>query len=287
MAEADSTGTTVVDSIEEGLDLGADLDSSMTAESPTADSTTAQDAGTPDFDPSSVDIGKADPESLPEPYRKAQEWAKNRERELQGVMTRSTQETADLRRQLDHLQATVNTQAAPPAAAPAADPLEALRARLGEDAPAVDVVSDIIKAVTGDQAAASQSQAQELATLKEAVTALAQSMVSTQTAGMSQQVAEARAAYGETLDQYGPQIAALIKVENPATRQAYTVMEAADLVSGKAMAKSQELQHVERQVRSDASNATALPGAVGAANSDNGELTPSQLTAGLQKLGFE
>lgn len=290
MAEADSTGTPVADSADEGIDFGADLASDLEAEPPAADSTTAHSAGTPGFDPSNVDIGKADPESLPEPYRKAQEWAKQRERELQGVMTRSTQETADLRRQLGQLQETLNTQqiAAAVANAPAAaDPLEALRARLGPDAAAVDVVQDIIKAVTGDTQAQAQMHGEELATLKNAVTTLAQSMVSSQSAGLSQQVTDAREAYGNQLDQYAPQIKALIQVENPATNQAYTVLEAANLVSGKAIEKSQELQTVERQVRSDASNQTALRGAVGAANSDNGELSPSQLTAGLKSLGFE
>ena len=288
MAEADSNGTPVIDSdsdADTGFDFAADLAADARTESSTTDSTPSRDAGTPDFDPSAVDIGTAAPESLPEPYRKAQEWAKNRERELQGVMTRSTQETADLRRQMANLQTSVNAQQQ--AAVPAQDPLADLRQRLGEDAGAVDVVSDIVKAVSSDTSQAQQSQAQQLQMLQQAVAAMAQSMVSEQSTGLNQQVVEARAVYGGELDGYADQIKALISVRNPATQAGYTVKEAYELVSGKAAAKSQELSQTERQVRSDASHQTALSGAVGAANSGDGELSPTQLQAGLRKLGFE
>lgn len=287
--EADSAGTTT-DASENDFDLGSDLSTDITSEPTTVDSTSSPDAGTTGFDPNAVDFGTADPETLPPPYREAQTWAKNREKELQGDYTRKTQELADYRRQVEGLQASLaqNQQIAANAAAatapPAPDPLQDLRMRLGEDSGAVDIVSDIVKANIGN---AVESNASKLSQLEQAVTTMAQHMVGNSTAGINQQVAEAREAYGADLDNYAGQIKALISVPNPATNEAYTVKEAFELVSGKAAVKSQELAAGERQVRSDASQRTALPGVVGAANADDGELTPSQLTAGLKQLGFE
>ena len=297
--EADSTGTPNADS-DPGFDLGADLETSIAAppeptseptatdSTPSTDGRPSADAGTTDFDPRTVDFATADPESLPEPYREAQSWAKNRERELQADYTRKTQELADFRRQIEQLQESLTRQqTAAPTAAPAADALAELRQRLGEDAPAIDVVQDIVKAMnagTQDQAEASTKQLTELQTT---VQALAQAMVSQQSNGLNQQVLEAREAYGTALDGYADQIKALIQVPNLVTGQHYTVKEAFEVVSGKAQKKSQELASSERQVRSDASQHTALHGAVGAANTDDGDLTPAQLHAGLKQLGFE
>jgi chromosome segregation ATPase len=285
MAEADSTGTTVTDS-DDGFDLAADLEIDAREESSVADSTTVvRNAGTPDFDPNTVDIGRADPESLPAPYRKAQEWAKRRERELQGDYTRKTTEVADQRREVADLQKSL--LAAQPAQQPASDPLAELKYRMGEDAPAIDVVRDIVQAVNADATAQQESHQTKIDQLTDVVTRLAQSVVANQTSGVNQQVHEAREVYGDALEQYADQIKALIHVPNPATQQQYTVKEAFELVSGKAAVKSQELQTTEERVRSDASRRTALNGAVGAADTDSGELSPSQLQAGLRQLGFE
>lgn len=291
--EADSTGTTEVAS-DDGFDLGADLETiaSTPSTEPTAtDSTSpAPDAGTSDFDPNKVDFGTADPETLPAHYREAQEWAQKRERELQGDYTRKSQENAEYRRQLDSLQATIAQQqaAANTAGRPAAtDPLAELRRRLGDDAPAIEVVQDIVKAVNVGAEAQQQAQSKQLTDLQTTVQALTQVMSATQNDGLNQQVLEAREAYGGQLEGYASQIKALINVPNPVTRKAYTVKEAFELVSGKAMTKSQELAATDRQIRSDASNRTALQGAVGAANTDGGDLSAAQLTAGLKQLGFE
>ena len=281
--EADSTGTTEAAS-DEGFDLAADLEAPA-ASNPTESSAAASGAGTTDFDPNTVDFGKADPESLPAPYREAQTWAKNRERELQGDYTRKSQENADYRRQLEQVQVQLAAQqqnATSPTAT--ADPLEGLRRRLGEDAGAVDVVQDIVKAINGNKQEATSA---EVAQLKSAMATMAQHFVSNQSAGLNQQVVEAREAYGASLDSYAHQIKALINVPNPVTNQAYTVTEAYELLSGKAASKSQELQKTDRQFRSDASQRTALAGAVGAANTDGGDLSAAQLTAGLKQLGFE
>lgn len=284
--EADSAGTSAAAS-DEGFDLGADLEESATipaTESSASDSYT----GTTDFDPSKVDFGTADPESLPVPYRDAQAWAKTRERELQGDYTRKTQELADYRRQVEQAALSMQQTAATAAPqSPAADPLAELRRRLGDDASAVDVVQDIVTAVNADSTAQQQTHQQQLGQLQTAVQALTHVMVNNQSSGMNQQVAEAREAYGDKLDTYADHIKALVQVQNHATRQPFTVKEAFELASGLAQAKSQELQATERQVRSDASHRTALNGAVGAANTDDGDLSPEQLRAGLQRLGFE
>lgn len=289
--EADSTGTTEAVS-DEGFDLGADLEESATAtstESPATDSTSA-DAGTPDFDPNTVDIGTADPESLPASYRDAQSWAQKRERELQADYTRKTQAAADYRRQLETLQTQLATQQAQQSAngQPAkADPLADLRQRLGEDGAAVDTVSEIVKAVNADASAQQATHQQQLANLQTHVQALTQVMSANQTSGLNQQVVEAREAYGNQLDAYADQIKALLPVSNPVTKQAYTVKEAFEVLAGKAQEKSQELAATDRQIRSDASNRTAINGAVGAANTDGGDLSAAQLQAGLKALGFE
>ena len=285
--EADSAGTSAAAS-DEGFDLGADLEESATipaTESSASDSHT----GTTDFDPNKVDFGTADPESLPVPYRDAQAWAKARERELQGDYTRKTQELADYRRQVEQASLSVQQSAAAAAApqSPAADPLAELRRRLGDDASAVDVVQDIVTAVNADSTAQQQTHQEQLGQLQTAVQALTHAMVNNQSSGMNQQVTEAREAYGDKLDAYADHIKALVQVQNHATRQPFTVKEAFELASGLAQAKSQELQDTERQVRSDASHRTALNGAVGAANSDTGDLSPEQLQAGLKRLGFE
>ncbi len=192
-----------------------------------------------------------------------------------------------MRRRLESLMAKANQQPQTTPQTPAqpeADPLADLRRRLGEDAGAVDVVQDIIKAVQGGH---QEATATELQQLKEAVAVLAQNTVATQSQGLNQQVAEAREAYGSELEAYAPQIKALIGVQNQATHRPYTVKEAFELVSGKAAAKSQELAATERQVRSDASTRTALNGVVGADITDDGELSPGQLADGLKRLGFE
>jgi hypothetical protein len=283
MAEADSNGTPAHVS-DEDFDLGADLAVDIQSEPTNADSP-SDSAGTPDFNPDAVDRNGANSESISDANQKGPDWLKEREKELQAVMTRRTQEAAsekqryeDLREQLLHSQATNQTAQAAPV-----DPLQDLRQRLGEDASAVDVVQDIVKAVTGNSA---ETQAAELSQLKSAVTTLAQLMAQNQTAGVSKQVAEARAAYPD-LDAYADQIKALVPVTNPATQQPYTVTEAYELVTGLSATKSQNLQNAERQVRSDASRQTALKGAVGAANSEDGELSSAQLHAGLRQLGFE
>ena len=290
MAEADSNVTTVIDSdADPGFDFAADLAVDARTESSTTDSTPSRDAGTPDFDPNTVDIGRADPESLPAPYRKAQEWAKKRERELQGDYTRKTTEVADERRQVAEMQQNLMhaQNAQQTASAPPPDPLAELKYRMGEDAPAIDVVRDIVQAVNADATAQQESHQTKIDQLTEVVTRLAQSVVASQESGVSQQVNEAREAYGDAIDPYAHQIKALVQVPNPATQQQYTVKEAFELVSGKAAVKSQELQTAETRVRSDASRRTASNGAVGAADTDSGELSPSQLQAGLRQLGFE
>ena len=85
------------------------------------------------------------------------------------------------------------------------------------------------------------------------------------------------------IDNFKDHIAALGKVNNPATGKKYSAEESYKMVKGIAISESQALDNRHRQTRRQP---TTTPPATTATGNGNGQLSDNELTAAMNELGF-
>lgn len=285
MADED-TGLLVEDAApsrtdDSGFDLGADIE-----ESGEQDASPASTDSHSEFDPNSVDLLRTDPSKLPPEYRRAQQLAK----QFQADYTRKSQELAEMRRQIQEQsqRPNGNTELAKAIErlAPKEDKYEDLRARIpAEDQQAIDIVREIVKRETAEQQLPSQYM-DELAQVKQTLTAIAQYVQQQRVTQAAAQLQEAVGRFGEeNLQRIAQPLSALVRSPNPATGRPYTVSEAAELLLGKTQAKAEQMRETDRVERVRAKRAAS--GATGVKAEGKSELTDSEVLAALREAGFE
>ena len=277
-------GTTAAESADEtAFDLGGDLDEDLSSpERPalaapeTASRTTEPEPHAP------LDLNTTEIEKLP---AELQQMA----RELKGDHTRKTQAVAELVRQsqardqsvttreqalLDRLQSGDKSED---------DPFAALRSSLTEEeARGLDIVDQVVAAKHGKIV---EEMGERLNQQQGLLQKLALAVIQQASTGANAAAATARQQYPD-IDQYKDQVNALTAVRNPATGQAYTPVQAYELVTGRAQARSVDLATSDLDTRLSSARATTAT-STAAADSGTGELNSNELSQGLKSLGFE
>ena len=289
--EADAVGSGDIPSdgttSDQGDSLGADLfgdDAPQSEPAPSANGTSA------DFDPNAVDIRRTKLEEIPEAHRQYFEPAYKALKDLESGFTKRDQD-------LQAAQAAAQTQeqewrdrlqslAQPPQPTEA----EQLEQRLSdtnlthEQREGVDVVRNIVRSETAPM----QEALSRISGIEAIVQQWQQQTQAQQQEALATDIADARGEYGEDVENYGQQIAALIDIVNPATRQNYTVRQAYELVTGKAQQVADNARSTDKQVRARQKNQITSPTGTPVVGHDGeSNLSTAETRAELEALGFE
>ena len=145
----------------------------------------------------------------------------------------------------------------------------------------VNVVNEIVQSQVGDLP-------QTVAQLQELVQQMYQTQNTSTQQAMVQQVAEARSAHGNDIDNWADQIGALVGQQNPLTGSTYTVKESYELLSGKAAQDAESARQTDRNVRSSHQAAATSPtGTPVVSHEGLTDMSLAEGRAGLEALGFE
>ena len=273
---------------QQSFDLGGDLDEDLRpsdaaedepdAPAPSDSEPAEKETPTAEFDPDAFDWLRGDLANVPQEHR----WRANFARTLRGESTRATQALREQEKQYKDLVTQMTDRLGAPQDASQQDPYADLRGQLGpEQAQALEVVREVIKREVGARLDALDEKS---TTYEQALQMFSAQTSRQQVEAISQQVMEARQAYGADLDSYADQITALVKVANPATQRPYTVKQAYELVSGKAAQIAAEMDGQETEVRQKAARATRRAPVADAASDDGGEITDEELLTKVSGL---
>lgn len=258
------------------------------------EATAAGDKGTPkagNFDPSSVDIRTTKIEDIPEQHRPYFEPAYAALKQLESGATKRDQDLQDQLKQAETAEQEWRNRIEGLAQGPAVpDPqATALQSQIAEMTPeqkqGVDVVQQLIR-----------SEMKQLSMLPESVQQLAavvqqmqQGQQASQQQQIVQQVAEARTAHGDDVDNWANQIGALVAQTNPLTGANYTVRESYELLSGKTAQAAQSARQTDQQVRQhNKQNITSPTGTQVVTHEGQSDLSMADARAQIEALdGFE
>jgi hypothetical protein len=288
-----------------GFDLGADLIDSDESSNDSAGGFQSEATGNGSADLSQVspqDLLQRDANSLPEEWKSAQSWMRNRQ-------SASDRQVSELQNQLRALQAASQQQNSNQTAqqvgnavkeaihGPASDdPYHDLKQNIrsaegytpGDEA-SIDVMDSIIQRKYGEQMDALQNfQRNSSQVMQQLYTMLAQQSAGT----LDTEVQDLRQQHGsEFVDQfYGTNkdaIHSLMKQRNPSTEKAFTVTEAFGMLSGRQTQQQSAAQARDRNARNDAKRTIAGAGVV-TDNSNGAPLSESDLMAQVEALpGFK
>ena len=288
-----------------GFDLGADLTDSDESSNDSAGGFQSEATGNGSADLSQVspqDLLQRDANSLPEEWKSAQSWMRNRQ-------SASDRQVSELQNQLRTLQATAQQQASNHTAqqvgtavkeaihGPASDdPYHDLKQNIrsaegytpGDEA-SIDVMDSIIQRKYGEQMETLQNfQRNSSQVMQQLYTMLAQQSAGT----LDSEVQDLRQQHGsEFVDQfYGANkdaIHSLMKQRNPSTEKAFSVTEAFGMLSGRQTQQQNAAQARDRNARNDAKRTIAGAGVV-TDNSNGAPLSESDLMAQVEALpGFK
>ena len=288
-----------------GFDLGADLIDSDESSNDSAEGFQSEATGNGSADLSQVspqDLLQRDANSLPEEWKSAQSWMRNRQ-------SASDRQVSELQNQIRTLQAASQQQASNQTAqqvgnavkeaihGPASDdPYHDLKQNIrsaegytpGDEA-SIDVMDSIIQRKYGEQMEALQNfQRNSSQVMQQLYTMLAQQSAGT----LDSEVQDLRQQHGsEFVDEfYGANkdaIHSLMKQRNPSTEKAFSVTEAFGLLSGRQTQQQNAAQARDRNARNDAKRTIAGAGVV-TDNSNGAPLSESDLMAQVEALpGFK
>ena len=223
------------------------------------------------------DLSKIDPQTASEPNKR-----------LLADYTKKTQALGELRRQAqntlqeaeqakqDALQQRVENLENPTSDDIFAD----MRSSLSSDeSNALDVIAQVDDIKNGEFREAVASEVQQLRTMVQRLATVALSNMGQQAQA---KVLGLREQYPD-IDNFKDHIAALGKVNNPATGKKYSAEEAYKTVKGIAITESQALDNTHRQTRRQP---TTIPPATTATGRGSGQLSDNELTAAMNELGF-
>ena len=288
-----------------GFDLGAALIASDESSNASAEGFQSEATGNGSADLSQVspqDLLQRDANSLPEEWKSAQSWMRNRQ-------SASDRQVSELQNQIRTLQAASQQQNSNQTAqqvgnavkeaihGPASDdPYHDLKQNIrsaegytpGDEA-SIDVMDSIIQRKYGEQMEALQNfQRNSSQVMQQLYTMLAQQSAGT----LDSEVQDLRQQHGsEFVDEfYGANkdaIHSLMKQRNPSTEKAFSVTEAFGLLSGRQTQQQNAAQARDRNARNDAKRTIAGAGVV-TDNSNGAPLSESDLMAQVEALpGFK
>ena len=288
-----------------GFDLGADLIDSDESSNDSAGGFQSEATGNGSADLSQVspqDLLQRDANSLPEEWKSAQSWMRNRQ-------SASDRQVSELQNQIRTLQAASQQQNSNQTAqqvgnavkeaihGPASDdPYHDLKQNIrsaegytpGDEA-SIDVMDSIIQRKYGEQMETLQNfQRNSSQVMQQLYTMLAQQSAGT----LDSEVQDLRQQHGsEFVDQfYGANkdaIHSLMKQRNPSTEKAFSVTEAFGMLSGRQTQQQNAAQARDRNARNDAKRTIAGAGVV-TDNSNGAPLSESDLMAQVEALpGFK
>lgn len=247
--------------------------------------------GTPAlFDPSRVDFRRGSINDIPEVLRPHYEGAfkavsemnsgiTKRDQDLQDQLQKSQQAEQEWR---DRVQ-TMHT--IDPSQQQAGELQDRFAQMTPEQQQGVNVVQEMINnanqplAVLPDQ----------IAQLNEAVVQMQQTTQANLQQQMVEQVAEARTAHGNDIDNWAQQISALVSQVNPLTGMQYSVKESYELLSGKTAVAAGQARQTDQEVRAQQKQALTSPAGTPVVSHEGlGDLSVAEARAGIEGLpGFE
>jgi len=286
-----------------GFDLGADLiDSDEGSNSPAAASIPSEASGNGSADLSQIspqDLLQRDSNSLPDEWRAAQSWMRNRQ-------SASDRQVSELQNQLRLMQAAQqqgNTAQqvgdavkeaihGPQSNDPYHDLKQNIRSAEGYtpgDEASIDVMDQIVGRKFGEQVEQLQAFQKNAATVLQQMYAM---MAQQQAGTLDTEVQNLRQQHGsDFVDEFyngnKDAIHSLMKQRNPNTNKAFTVTEAFGLLSGRQNPDQAAAQARDRNARNDAKRTIAGAGVV-TDNSNGAPLSESDLLAQVEALpGFQ
>ena len=287
-----------------GFDLGADLiDSDEGSNSPAAASIPSEASGNGSADLSQLspqDLLQRDTNSLPDEWKSAQAWMRNRQ-------AASDRQVSDLQNQIRAVQAAsqqnnntaeqVGTAVKEAIHGPQSnDPYHDLKQNIrsadgytpGDEA-SIDVMDQIVGRKFGEQVEQLQAFQKNAATVLQQMYAM---MAQQQAGTLDSEVQNLRQQHGsDFVDEFyngnKDAIHSLMKQRNPNTNKAFTVTEAFGLLSGRQNPDQAAAQARDRNARNDAKRTIAGAGVV-TDNSNGAPLSESDLLAQVEALpGFQ
>ena len=242
--------------------------------------------GTPaEFDPSQLNVRTGSIDDVPEDLRSYYEPIFKLAHELQAGATKRDQDLQEQIRRNTELEQDWRTRIQELATGQAGGE-ERIEDTLGEMTPERREGIEIVNKLIGQSLGPVNNQLAKIDQIAAVVGQMQQQSQVTETNRISGEVADARSRYGNQVDEYGPQISALVNVTNPRTGQPYTVSEAFETVSGKAVAQSNALQAQDQAVRDQMKQRIGGPVASPPSAGAN-PLTDADLRQGMSELGFE
>ena len=272
-----------------GPDFGTDLLEDVgqpDASSEGAGPSTPNAATTAD---SAVDLTTADPDTLPDHLRPAAEYVKR----LQADYTRKTMDLADQRRAVENMQGEsrgerqqyIQALSQAPGAQQQDDPIQALYDALPEeDRRGLNTVDQLVDHRI--RAALGEGTLEQISSIRSELDTLKSTQNSGRVREIQSELAEARAEYGDLVDQYSDLLVNNYGRINPNTNQNFTVSEILGLFSGRTAEAAQSARSEDQRARS-ASKRRAAPRAQSAAAGTNGDLSDAEASDLISQLdGF-
>ena len=268
-------------------DIASDL---FGDDAPQDEPTSSANGTSATFDPNAVDIRRTKLEDIPDHHRPYFEPAYKALKDLQAGFTKRDQDLADAQQRASVAEQEWRDRIQQIAAPPPPTQAEQLETTLADDnltneqRHGVEVVKQLIAAET-------QPLMQSLAQMQGIVPTVQHWQQQQEQASqekLASEISDARGEYGDDIEKYAPQIAALINTSNPQSSSPYTVREAYELVTGKAQSVANEARKTDANVRAvTKSQITSPSGTPIVTHESQGESSTAYARSELEALGFE
>jgi hypothetical protein len=269
-----------------GSEIASDL---FDDDAPQREPTPAANGTSDLFDPSSVDIRRTKLDDIPENHRAYFEPAYKALKNLESGYTKRDQDLADAQRRAEAVEQEWRDRIQQIAAPPEPTEAEQLDEQLSgshlneEQRQGVEVVRQLIAAETQPLLAALN----EMQSVVPTVQHWQQQQEQQSQNALSAEIADAKEAHGDDVEEYGEQIAALINTVNPQTGATYTVRESYELVTGKAQQAANNARQTDANTRQATKNQITSPQSTVVSHEGQGDLSIAEARAELEALGFE
>lgn len=269
-----------------GSEIASDL---FDDDAPQREPTPAANGTSAPFDPSSVDIRRTKLDEIPENHRAYFEPAYKALKNLESGYTKRDQDLAEAQRRAETVEQEWRDRIQQIAAPPQPTQAEQLNEQLSgshlneEQRQGVEVVRQLIAAETQPLLAALD----EMKTVVPTVQQWQQQQEVQSQEKLASEIADAKGAHGEDVENYGEQIAALINTVNPLTKAPYTVRESYELVTGKAQQAANVARQTDADIRQATKSQITTPATTAVSHDGGGDLSIAQARAELEALGFE
>lgn len=296
MAEFETEGEAEV--TDEGVSLGDDLDQDFSPGAGTAESSQSVQTEEPkaEFDPMNADWIQLRDEEVPDEYKPLLKTARMFQSQTDRARNEAQTQAGASSQNAEALQARVTELEQRYGATPEKDPLTISNELLGQFgyAPGADGY-DEANVVLGIAQAVTQPMMEQITTLQQQNAWMTQQLQGVQKSSQQVETDRAQAELDEAITDFGQDelgnnwdaVKALRGKINQRTGVGFTVSEALALVSPSAAEKSQQLRESGQQAIKTAQNGSRPSPGVTPPEQSGGPTNELELTADLQRLGFE